>query len=315
MATITKTIGTNSRDYSTITLWEGDLDDVSGGSGNDAVGECYDDSTFDQPVTFDDGTPDSVRLTVPQACRHDGTAAGGGVLVDYSGTIFDFNAPTAMTIEWLRITGFTTIGPNTYAVNAHYQSGGTLKVQNCIIHDGGNYGLRLYGANERAAYNNLIYGITRPGTNNAYAIFMDWANEEFAANNTVYNSANYGIRCDTDEHLVVNNISVGCGDDDFAAGVTHLYSNYNADSDGTAPNGNSITTTAANLFVSTVGGSEDLHLKDGADAIGAGDDQGSAVAIDIDGDDRTGKTWDIGADQRPVTPTGNPWWYYRMIAG
>lgn len=41
-ATVTKTIGTSSRDYSTITLWEADLDDTGiYSSGDDAVGEMY----------------------------------------------------------------------------------------------------------------------------------------------------------------------------------------------------------------------------------------------------------------------------------
>ncbi len=314
MATITKSIGTNGRDYSTITLWEADLNGAAGGSGNDAVGECYADSTFGEGVDFDDGTPDSVLLTVPENERHDGTASGGGVVVDYSSTIFVFNAPTDVTLEWLRITGFTTPESNVYAINSLYRVSGTFKVQNCVIHDGGNYGIRLYGANNREAYNNVVYGITRPGTYAAYAIYMDWTQSMIAANNTVYNCTNTGIRCDTTSHTVVNDISVGCGSADYSSATTHVDSDYNIDSDGTAPGSNSLTSSAGNLFVSTVGGSEDLHLKAGADAIGAAADWGSDIAIDIDGDDRTGETWDIGADQRVVAATGNPWWYYRMSA-
>jgi hypothetical protein len=47
MATVTKTIGTSSRDYSTINAWEADLN--SGtiySNGDTAVGEMYADSTF-----------------------------------------------------------------------------------------------------------------------------------------------------------------------------------------------------------------------------------------------------------------------------
>lgn len=315
MTIITKSIGTNGRDYSTIALWEADLDGAAGGEGNDAVGECHDDSTFDDGVTFDDGTPVSVRLTVHPDCRHDGTAAGGGVVVDYAGTIFVFDAPTNVTLEWLRITGFTTTLSNVYAVNAKYQANGVFQVKNCVIHDGGNYGVRLYGDNLRQAYNNIIYGITKPGFYGSYAMFIDWSGLKNAYNNTIYNSRDTGLRCDSIDHRLINNIAVGCGDVDFNAATTHGQSDYNADSDGTAPNGHSLTTTPGNLFVSTVQGSEDLHLKAGADAIDAGDDLDDWIAIDIDGDDRRGLTWDIGADQHPVTPTGNPWWYYQMIAG
>ena len=78
---------------------------------------------------------------------------------------------------------------------------------------------------------------------------------------------------------------------------------HNLSSDATAAGTGSLTSkTSANQFVSTVGGSEDLHLKAGADAIDAGTDLGttpSGVEIDIDGRDRDaeGDTWDIGADE------------------
>jgi hypothetical protein len=58
----------------------------------------------------------------------------------------------------------------------------------------------------------------------------------------------------------------------------------------------------ADEYVSTVGGSEDLHLKAGADCIDAGTDLGTTptgVNYDIDNRDRDaeGDTWDIGADE------------------
>ena len=77
---------------------------------------------------------------------------------------------------------------------------------------------------------------------------------------------------------------------------------HNAADDGTESGTGSIAITAANEFVSTVGGAEDLHLKSGADCIDAGTDLGTTptgVNIDIDGRDRDaeGDTWDIGADE------------------
>ena len=42
MATVTKSIGTASRDYSTITAWEASLSDTNiYSAGDDAIGECY----------------------------------------------------------------------------------------------------------------------------------------------------------------------------------------------------------------------------------------------------------------------------------
>ena len=53
--------------------------------------------------------------------------------------------------------------------------------------------------------------------------------------------------------------------------------------------------------MSVVEGSEDLHIKTGSDAIGAGADSGTTngVNIDIDGSDRDtlGIVWDIGAHE------------------
>jgi len=78
---------------------------------------------------------------------------------------------------------------------------------------------------------------------------------------------------------------------------------HNLASDTTASGTGSLDSkTAANQFVSTTGGSEDLHLKSGADAIDAGTDLGttpSGVEIDIDGRDRDaeGDTWDMGAHE------------------
>ena len=95
-----------------------------------------------------------------------------------------------------------------------------------------------------------------------------------------------------------------------AAGTANCYvvgaratNNNNLSSDTTASGTGSLTSkTATNQFVSIVGGSEDLHLKTGADAIDAGTDLGTTptgVNIDIDGRDRDleGDTWDIGADE------------------
>ena len=47
MATVTKSIGTSSRDYSTISAWEADLNDGSiYSNGDTAVVEMYADSPF-----------------------------------------------------------------------------------------------------------------------------------------------------------------------------------------------------------------------------------------------------------------------------
>ena len=60
-----------------------------------------------------------------------------------------------------------------------------------------------------------------------------------------------------------------------------------------------------------------IHLKTGADSIGAAFVLASptGVEIDIDGTDRGASDWDMGAHQLVVAATGNPWNYYRQLVG
>jgi hypothetical protein len=68
-------------------------------------------------------------------------------------------------------------------------------------------------------------------------------------------------------------------------------------SDSTAPGGSSQTgRSAADQFVSITSGSENFHLKSGADAINMGQNQSLLFSDDIDGQIRSG-AWDIGADE------------------
>ena len=116
---------------------------------------------------------------------------------------------------------------------------------------------------------------------------------------------------------------------DFFFDGTYLTQSNNLSSDTSAAStsgggsGDDAVTgvSASNLFVSTVGGSEDLHLKAGADAIGGAKDLGTGYAMegqsygsygttlnmDIDNYNRNDDdAWDIGADQRvSAAPAGS----------
>ena len=127
MATVTKTIGSGGgRDHATIVLWDAGLDDASDyDAGDDAVGVCYDDTDFDMNGDFtldggdlDDGSGDlaTVRLTVAEGHRHDGTA-GTGVRVYTSTTAYwrwlpvathaiaSADGPFPFIIEWIDFDG------------------------------------------------------------------------------------------------------------------------------------------------------------------------------------------------------------------
>lgn len=68
--TVTNSIGTTGRTYSTITLWEADTDNNLVTADQVQVGECYNDSGFDEVITISGATTDSTRY------RHLTTATG-----------------------------------------------------------------------------------------------------------------------------------------------------------------------------------------------------------------------------------------------
>lgn len=347
MATVTTSIGTSSRDYSTVTAWEADLDDTGVySSGDDAVGEGYDDSEFDEAVTFDGGTTvglDSFHLTVASGERHDGTAGTGcrniysGSTTTVFGVTFD-DATMSATVSWWEIA---TDSSNTNQIDDLLW----IEPVNSSVYHTSHHNIvhRTYGSGWKtgiyhssssggfACFGNIVYDVqktTGSGSADVEGLIDSFENKNgklcYIYNNTVFNTTNDGggsgdchgmtFSRDDDDFYVKNNIVVGTNSDgsgtvkDFQEpGHSDWDADYNLSSDTTAPGGNSLTSKAASdQFVSISAGSEDLHLKAGADAIDEGQDLGttpSGVEIDIDGRDRDaeGDTWDMGADEYVVT--------------
>jgi len=350
MATVTKTIGTSGRDYSTITAWEADLDSSSMmggiyGSGDDAVGECYNDSTFDEQVTIDGGGSvglSSVKLTAPASERHDGTA-GSGVRIQFSGssasdTIGFLIKRSQFTVEWIEMD-YTNVGSQ-LSSGVNFGAGSTQEVyvKNNIIHGIKTQSNHIHGiyvwhaytdsTSSRYLLNNLVYNIDNSSTTKeASGITVPSGNWNlYIYNNTVYHVKATGSGDDAfcfsihdTKTTLKNNIAARpdaasasdekCFAESGFSGSTH---DYNLSTDSTATGTNSVTGEAyGDLFLSTGVGTEDLRLKAGADAIGAGVDLGTSptgVNIDIEGRDRDaqGDTWDIGADQFVADTSGVP---------
>lgn len=320
--TVTKSIGTASRDYSTMTLWEADLDNGAiYASGDAAVGECYDDSVFDEAVTMNGGGTiglTTVTLTVAVGQRHDGTSGTGARMVGSTSKSLTFGAVTSPQhnvswLEWdinLKTAAFGITLANTDARlsnaivcrlrrnNSAVTSGVAVSgrpsvIMNCIVYNvkndhatGGAVGFNVgnngtSGVTGHEAYNLTSDNITvaGSGTPTGFAI-LDLVNR--VAKNIV--STNAGVCFDP-------------------ASPATVVMDHNAASDTTASGTGSLDSiTPANQYVSTTVGSEDYHLKSGADCIDAGTDLGttpSGVQFDIDGRDRDAQsdTWDIGADE------------------
>ena len=109
MAEVRKTIGSHpSREYSVITLWEADLDNTEVYSvGDDAVGECYNDSTFNEAVNIDGGSIlglNSITLTVADGEKHNGTNLIGVQINGYdtgASVLLNLSSSVPTTVEWL----------------------------------------------------------------------------------------------------------------------------------------------------------------------------------------------------------------------
>ena len=335
MAIITKTIGTNSRDYSTMILWEADLNDddiYSEMGGDSAIGECYDDSVFDMAGTYlyidsgwapGGGSLGSVKLTAPEGERHDGTAGTGVRIVSTTANNRVYMRPPVsgenwLIVEWIELNNN---GRDTISMNSSTSTAGNVPVlRNCIIHNGMRSLLQAISKDCRAL-NNLFYagGAVDNGTvkgvdldaDQAYGGFIN--NTVFGINNNTSNAA-YGlyIRSDDTDGVLKNNIVMGTAstgggspiDIRFPSFSNDIDSDYNMTSDSTGDNAggsnNLIDKTSGDQFVSTTAGSEDLNLKTGSDAVDTGVDLGTTPAgvnIDITGRDRDaeGDTWDMGA--------------------
>lgn len=334
MALVTKSIGTTGRDYSTWTLWEAALGGAAGGAGNDARGESYNDSDFDETVSINDSTPDSIVLTVAAGERHDGTAGTGVRMLASVGSRWIVLGVTSKecTVEWIEhdVNGKSTGAFNIGAI--HFDDLFEATVANCIVHDIINStqsaGIRTrLGASSgtQNIINNIVYDIlctTGSASHHAKGVQATIAGGRSVR---VYNNTAHNVRKSTAGNAyciqatdgasieVKNNIATDPGGTTSGSKVCYtptspvnVVMDYNLASDDTDSGANSIGADdgviTANQYVSTVGGSEDLHLKAGADAIDAGLDlvtTPSGVEIDINGRDRDaqGDIWDMGAHE------------------
>lgn len=314
MATITKSIGTASRDYSTITAWEAALGGAAGGAGNDAVGEAYNDSAFDEAVTINDATPSSIALTVASEEMHDGTAGTGARIVRTTSTAtirLGGSSVFPMKCSWMEVdaNGRASTSFQGFLTAQTGFTGNECTFERCIVHGGRTQtsaGIYLSSsAADLRAMNCIVYdcdgqsGYTYAG---AGAIVLGvWPHEVF--NLTVHNvSGRFSCGLDMFDalhiarNLVISDTTIG---DDYNPTGSQ---DHNISTDATATGTGSLTNqSAASLFISVVPGSEDLHLKPGSPAIGAGANLGvspEGVNFDIDNYDRSlAAAWDIGADQ------------------
>lgn len=240
------------------------------------------------------------------------------------------------TIEWIDIDLDSLDGQNTNKAVLVKNNYDNCIVRNNIIHDkGGNPGntgpFMVHFINAGAAsdecyiLNNIVYNVVETNNDGAFAINTNlMGGVAYIYNNTVYNVESAGsskfanaYRYGNEASSVINiknNIAAQLDADGVstneraywknAAGSTENASNNLSDttthSTYEAPGSNSLTDQDLSSdikFVSTTGGSEDLHIQDDSVCVGAGTDLGTTngVNIDIDGTTKSGE-WSMGAD-------------------
>ncbi|WP_455387614.1 hypothetical protein [Petrachloros mirabilis] len=316
MGTVTKSIGTTPgiRDYSTITAWEADLDN-SGvySSGDDALGECYADSDFNEAVTINGGGTvglNSIRLSVAAGQRHTGTEnTGARIAKSAYGWCIEDAGTIPVIIEWLEFAG---LGAAASVGAARPTATNSLTIRNCLGYDlGSTRGFTESNRGGTAATLNILDCICWGGQGNHFGTFTGAGSGEGTLN--ILNCTSYGATTDglsapwSGWTATAKNVSsTDSGSSNIGVGYTTA-TNYTTDSQG------------GTNYVSITGGSEDFHVAGAGSALyNAGTDLGttpSGVEIDIDGRDRdaNGDTWDIGADEYVAAAAGNPWYYYAQM--
>ena len=228
--TITKTIGTSSRDYSTINAWEADLNSASiYSNGDTAIGEIYADSTFtDVANLIENGSAIGgsashdlalIKLTVHADSRHDGTAGSGAVLKPTDNGTHDYGVIRInvdnVIVEWLEID-MDNDDDITTADNRPMNKGVVLTgtnddciIRNMLIHgkygnpsagsgdDNGPFMIHVIGAGASTdtitIQNNMVYNAIETNNDHSSAINTNtWGGICRIYNNTVYNIQSAG---------------------------------------------------------------------------------------------------------------------------
>jgi hypothetical protein len=313
----TYSIGTTNRDFSTIVLWESALDSADlYDASDDAVGEMYADSVFNEIVTINGGGTvglSSITLTAADGEGHEGydpNDATAAVTIDRDGNytaVLGLSGTTVpMTVSDLIIKNLFADGSNGWRNGGIILNGAAGSVaQRCILHDLHadtvswlNNGISETGWNAHYINNNIVYDCDNEGSGPSRGISV-WNGAGYVYNNTAVNNVSVGGTGYGIAMLYAyarNNLS--CDNDVDISSGSMYDEDYNATSDTTATGANSIDEVTP-AFVSTAAGSEDYHLTSGStDVIDEGYNVGTSYGVnyDIDGVARTG-TWDIGADQ------------------
>ena len=319
----TKTVGTNSRNYSTLQAAADSLPASLVTDGNSYILDLYNDSEFSASgnlLTLSGHTTDAthtitIKAATGQAWYEHADALTNrfaydqskGVGIKMTGTLNTaiINSIPNVTYDGLQVKCTNT---NAQAFNANSTSSNVI-VQRCIFHcqpASTQYGVKLFGSGVCKLLNSLVIIDTDTACSG-----VDLANASIAVNNTVVRPTNRtvggtGIKSEYGTAVSRNNNIFGFTN---ASTGTFNADGHNCTDVATAPGttSNLVSKSAANQFVnpSTASSTEDFKLKNISDCINAGvtDTTNIAAAIDAVGTSRPqGAAWDIGAWEFRIFP-------------
>lgn len=290
------TIKPTGGDYTTLTAWESDKQGVLGWV---EQADCYVFSGgLDDKLSINGSTPSAsgyMLVSSPASERHAGlwNSSKFYIAPTSDGVCIELGDDYAES-EYLQIQP-NGASSNSFGAAGVFSTDTHTSLHNCIIDGHGSSNCSGIGSTIAKVYRNIVYDCQN-ATYGGIQAHTDGLYSPVTYQNTVYNCS-IGITGLGTASIVKGNAVFG-NTTNFTGTFDTTNSGYNATDSASAPGSNNqLSKTTANQFVNLSAGSEDLHLKAGADCIDTGTNLGSPYDIDIDGESVTG-TWDIGADEK-----------------
>jgi len=311
---VVKSIGTATRDYSTIQAFEDAIPASIVATDETWTGETYNDSEFSAGTTFSGTTTDATHwITLTTATGEsfidDAGAAsnplkydqskGVGIKVTAAYTQAINISTQYVTLEKIQIWRTSAGGSNRVII-----AGNNTTINNNILYQENTFEAVSLASSGSKIINSLIITKSTGGTGLELLSGAGAYNVTVASPSDVTNSGT-GIVAVYANNIVKNCCSFGFNTDYSASGWDTTNSSYNASDSTGNPGGNSQDSlTYANQFENTTSASHDFRLKAGSDLEGNGTrDATNTGDLDIIGQARSTTTPDIGC------------WEYQAAAG
>lgn len=319
MATITNSIGTSGRDYSTIAAWAAALPGNLVTDGNSYVGECYNDSTFTEGALALSGHTTDATHTITLKC------ASGQSFSDNANRLTNaLRYNTANGVSWGGAASYGTlfnVGDDYVTVNgiqfketsnnaapSFRFTGAHNGITQCIFQSTPRGNSQVVRCDAGPILNNCLIVCTQAPSWGGEAVLLIFV--ATMTESTVVCPSDIGPNKTGVASVYGSSIAINCAVFGFSTAFGSGFSGssgFNCTDSASAPgSSNQTSKTYANQFQNTADATADFRLKTGADCIdnGTTDTTYNPGAIDIVGTSRPqGTAWDIGCWELVVAAT------------